>query len=455
MGKSAIKSTGKATKKDVLTTVKAAAITKTGTPKTKSKEIAKKAAVAAKPKVVAKKADKKKAPTPESESDSDDSSDGSDSDSGSSDSDSEAEVKKPVVKKADAKKPEPKKPEVKKVDAKKPEAKKPEAKKVTKKVEPESDSSDTDSDSGSDTSMKDAPVAKKDASSDSDSDSDSEDEKPAVKKAAPAAAANGVKKEVAKKVCSRLHCFCLGSILKFSFPSRPIPIPIPTPIPIRLTLGLMKSPKSQRLLLLPLGPIRTLILSRVPSLIHRIPRSARPMRSPFLLPKRPRLRNPLLKTKTRRTFSSAPCRGTSMRTGSGVNSSPSVIYLPFVLSQTVPLGNPRGMFHSSFIPRLIVLTYYRHSFGYVEYENASSAKAALEAKNGTELDGRNLNIDYSTPRPEAAPRQDRAKTYGDQKSPESDTVFVANLSFDADEATLQAEFETFGNIIGLRLPTDP
>lgn len=96
-----------------------------------------------------------------------------------------------------------------------------------------------------------------------------------------------------------------------------------------------------------------------------------------------------------------------------------------------------------------------HSFGYVEYENASSAKAALEAKNGTELDGRNLNIDYSTPRPEAAPRQDRAKTYGDQKSPESDTVFVANLSFDADEATLQAEFESFGNIIGLRLPTDP
>lgn len=455
MGKSAIKSAGKA-KKDVLTTVKAAAITKTGTPKTKSKEIAKKAAVvAAKPKVVAKKADKKKAPTPDSESDSDDSSDGPDSGSGSSDSDSEAEIKKPVVKKADAKKPETKKPEVKKVDAKKPEAKKPEVKKVTK-VEPASDSSDTDSDSDSDASMKDAPVAKKDASSDSDSsDSDSEDEKPAVKKAAPAAAANGVKKEVAKKVCSQLHCFCLGSILKFSFPSRPIPIPIPTPIPIRLTLGLMKSPRSQRLLLLPLGPIRTLILSRVPSLIHRIPRSARPMRSPFLLPKRPRLRNPLPKTKTRRTFSSAPCHGTSMRTGSGVNSSPSVIYLPFVSSQTVPLASPRGIFHSSSILMLIVLTFYRHSFGYVEYENASSAKAALEAKNGTELDGRNLNIDYSTPRPEAAPRQDRAKTYGDQKSPESDTVFVANLSFDADEATLQAEFESFGNIIGLRLPTDP
>lgn len=72
-----------------------------------------------------------------------------------------------------------------------------------------------------------------------------------------------------------------------------------------------------------------------------------------------------------------------------------------------------------------------------------------------ELDGRALNIDYSTPRPEAPARQDRAKTYGDQKSPESDTVFVANLSFDADEETVKAEFEGFGNIIGLRIPTDP
>jgi nucleolin len=75
--------------------------------------------------------------------------------------------------------------------------------------------------------------------------------------------------------------------------------------------------------------------------------------------------------------------------------------------------------------------------------------------NGKELDGRALNIDYSTPRPEQAPRENRAKQYGDQKSPESDTVFVANLAFDADEESVKAEFEAFGNIIGLRIPTDP
>lgn len=73
---------------------------------------------------------------------------------------------------------------------------------------------------------------------------------------------------------------------------------------------------------------------------------------------------------------------------------------------------------------------------------------------GQEIDGRVINVDFSTPRTET-PRQDRSKTYGDQRSAESDTVFVANLSFGADEQGLQSEFESFGNIIGLRIPTDP
>jgi len=33
-------------------------------------------------------------------------------------------------------------------------------------------------------------------------------------------------------------------------------------------------------------------------------------------------------------------------------------------------------------------------------------------------------------------------------------VFVANLSFEADEQIVQTEFEGFGNIVGLRIPTD-
>ncbi|KAA8915038.1 hypothetical protein FN846DRAFT_924603 [Sphaerosporella brunnea] len=94
-------------------------------------------------------------------------------------------------------------------------------------------------------------------------------------------------------------------------------------------------------------------------------------------------------------------------------------------------------------------------FGYVEFTTAEAAKAALEAMQGKELDGRPLNVDYSSPRPERAPNNDRAAKFGDQRSSESDTVFVANLSFEVDEDTVRNEFESFGEIIGLRLPTDP
>src|SRR6266568_60503 len=71
-------------------------------------------------------------------------------------------------------------------------------------------------------------------------------------------------------------------------------------------------------------------------------------------------------------------------------------------------------------------------FGYVEFATAAAAKAALEAKNGVELDGRAMNIDFSTPRSNdnagfKERTNDRAKRFGDQKSTPSDTIFVGNI----------------------------
>jgi len=105
-----------------------------------------------------------------------------------------------------------------------------------------------------------------------------------------------------------------------------------------------------------------------------------------------------------------------------------------------------------YILRNLILTL--HRFGYVEYTTPEAAKKALEEMKGKDLDGRTINVDFSAPRPQN-PRQDRSKSYGDQRSPESDTVFVANLSFEADEQIVQTEFEGFGSIVGLRIPTDP
>merc|ERR1712225_220718 len=96
-------------------------------------------------------------------------------------------------------------------------------------------------------------------------------------------------------------------------------------------------------------------------------------------------------------------------------------------------------------------------FGYVEFTSSASAAAALKAKKGSMIDGREANVDLSTPRSDAPPRdraQSRAQAYGDSQNPPSDTLFLGNLSFDADENTVGEAFGEHGTVINVRLPTD-
>lgn len=44
-------------------------------------------------------------------------------------------------------------------------------------------------------------------------------------------------------------------------------------------------------------------------------------------------------------------------------------------------------------------------FGFVEYQNAEDASAAIEKLNGSELDGRNITVAESRPEAPRAPRQ--------------------------------------------------
>ena len=96
-------------------------------------------------------------------------------------------------------------------------------------------------------------------------------------------------------------------------------------------------------------------------------------------------------------------------------------------------------------------------FGYVEFASSASAAAALEAKKGALIDGREANVDFSTPRDKGAPKdraQNRAQQYGDSKNPPSDTLFLGNLSFDATEDVVGEAFGEHGTVINVRLPTD-
>ncbi|KAH3002989.1 hypothetical protein KXV73_001279, partial [Aspergillus fumigatus] len=51
--------------------------------------------------------------------------------------------------------------------------------------------------------------------------------------------------------------------------------------------------------------------------------------------------------------------------------------------------------------------------------------------------------------------QARARNFGDQTSPESDTLFVGNIPFSANEDSVSELFGQSGTIVGIRLPTDP
>ena len=80
---------------------------------------------------------------------------------------------------------------------------------------------------------------------------------------------------------------------------------------------------------------------------------------------------------------------------------------------------------------------------------------AQEAMHGKEIDGRPINVDFSKPRePAGAPRQERQKQYGDNASPASETIFVANLPFDVNEDAVADAFGQHGSVLGVRLPTD-
>ena len=94
-------------------------------------------------------------------------------------------------------------------------------------------------------------------------------------------------------------------------------------------------------------------------------------------------------------------------------------------------------------------------FGYVEYDSAEAAANAQKEMMGYELDGRALNVDFSTPREKPANKTfDRANKFGDKRSAPSNTLFLGNLSFDCTNEAVQEAFQEYGNISRVSLPTD-
>ena len=91
-------------------------------------------------------------------------------------------------------------------------------------------------------------------------------------------------------------------------------------------------------------------------------------------------------------------------------------------------------------------------FGYVHFNDPKAVEKALEM-NGQEIDGRAINVDRSSPPDPSQTREKRAKSFGDQISPPSSTLFVGNLPFTINEDTLWSYFDGY-SVKTIRLPTD-
>ena len=74
--------------------------------------------------------------------------------------------------------------------------------------------------------------------------------------------------------------------------------------------------------------------------------------------------------------------------------------------------------------------------------------------NGALLDNRNIKVDFAEAKTTTNNNRDnRSGQYGDKLSPPSDTIFVANLAFSATQDVIRDSFESFGSLLGVRLPT--
>jgi len=83
----------------------------------------------------------------------------------------------------------------------------------------------------------------------------------------------------------------------------------------------------------------------------------------------------------------------------------------------------------------------------LNFKTKQSCEACLEL-NGSDFNGRWLNIKYSTPKPIWSPRDPSQKVDG------CTTVFVGNLSFQIDEDTLREAFGECGEITQVRFAED-
>lgn len=100
-------------------------------------------------------------------------------------------------------------------------------------------------------------------------------------------------------------------------------------------------------------------------------------------------------------------------------------------------------------------------FGYVEFMNAADAAQAVALKNGAEVDGRNIKIEFTSSG--SRPGRSAGVTSGSgggafgggrPRNLECETLFVGSLSYEATQEMLRDIFSAHGTVTDVRIPMD-
>ncbi|EUC37389.1 hypothetical protein COCCADRAFT_33304 [Bipolaris zeicola 26-R-13] len=90
-------------------------------------------------------------------------------------------------------------------------------------------------------------------------------------------------------------------------------------------------------------------------------------------------------------------------------------------------------------------------FAYVEYKNVSDAQAAIDNLDMQVFEGRNLVVQFHTPKYQAA--KGRASN-GNEPNPPSKTLFIGNMSFEMSDKDLNDLFRDIRNVLDVRVAID-
>lgn len=89
----------------------------------------------------------------------------------------------------------------------------------------------------------------------------------------------------------------------------------------------------------------------------------------------------------------------------------------------------------------------------MEFADLEASAKAIE-KDGSEIDGRAIRVNYATQRKPNEAAEKRAKVFNDKQSPPAETLWIGSLSFSVTEDQVYEAFGQHGDVQSVRLPTD-